>query len=71
VEYRLDRLSAITPTMRVLGGKLTRLVLVVLAVVLVLGSIGIDLTAFAVFSGAIGVGVGFACKRWCPTWSAG
>jgi small-conductance mechanosensitive channel len=63
VEHRLDRLSAITPTMRVLAGKLTRLVLVVLAVVLALGSIGIDLTAFAVFSGAIGVGVGFGLQK--------
>jgi small-conductance mechanosensitive channel len=63
VEHRLDRLSGITPTMRVLAGKLTRLVLVVLAVVLALGSIGIDLTAFAVFSGAIGVGVGFGLQK--------
>jgi small-conductance mechanosensitive channel len=63
VEQRLDRLSALAPAMRVLAGKLTRLVLVVLAVVLALGSIGIDLTAFAVFSGAIGVGVGFGLQK--------
>ena len=63
VEHRLDRLSGITPTMRVLAGKLTRLLLVVFAVVLALGSIGIDLTAFAVFSGAIGVGVGFGLQK--------
>jgi small-conductance mechanosensitive channel len=53
----------LAPAMRVLAGKLTRLVLVVLAVVLALGSIGIDLTAFAVFSGAIGVGVGFGLQK--------
>ena len=63
VEHRLDRLSMLAPAMRVLAGKLTRLVLVVLAVVLALGSIGIDLTAFAVFSGAIGVGVGFGLQK--------
>ena len=63
VEHRLDRLSGMAPAMRVLAGKLTRLVLVVLAVVLALGSIGIDLTAFAVFSGAIGVGVGFGLQK--------
>jgi small-conductance mechanosensitive channel len=62
-EQRLDRLSVLAPAMRVLAGKLTRLVLVVLAVVLALGSIGIDLTAFAVFSGAIGVGVGFGLQK--------
>ena len=37
--------------------------LLTLAVVLALGSIGIDLTAFAVFSGAIGVGVGFGLQK--------
>jgi small-conductance mechanosensitive channel len=63
VEHRLDRLSVLAPAMRVLAGKLTRLMLVVLAVVLALGSIGIDLTAFAVFSGAIGVGVGFGLQK--------
>jgi small-conductance mechanosensitive channel len=63
VEHRLDRLSVLAPAMRVLAGKVTRLSLVVLAVVLALGSIGIDLTAFAVFSGAIGVGVGFGLQK--------
>lgn len=63
IEQRLERLSVLAPAMRVLAGKLTRLVLVVLAVVLALGSIGIDLTAFAVFSGAIGVGVGFGLQK--------
>jgi small-conductance mechanosensitive channel len=62
-EHRLSRSTAITPAMRVLAAKLIRLVLLVLAVVLALGSIGIDLTAFAVFSGAIGVGVGFGLQK--------
>lgn len=63
IEHWLDRIPAITPVMRVLAGKLTRVVLLVLAVVLALGSIGIDLTAFAVFSGAVGVGVGFGLQK--------
>jgi len=62
-EQQLERISPITPTVRVLAGKLTRLLLTVVAVVLALGSIGIDLTAFAVFSGAIGVGVGFGLQK--------
>jgi small-conductance mechanosensitive channel len=37
--------------------------LLLVAVVLALGSIGIDLTAFAVFSGAVGVGVGFGLQK--------
>jgi small-conductance mechanosensitive channel len=62
-EYRVQRLHMMPPAMQVLAGKLARLVLVTLAVVLALGSIGIDLTAFAVFSGAIGVGVGFGLQK--------
>src|SRR5258708_14966833 len=49
--------------MQVLVGKLVRITLLTLAVVFALGSIGIDLTAFAVFSGAIGVGVGFGLQK--------
>ena len=62
-EHWLDRVPMITPVMRVLAGKLTRLSLVMLAVLLALGSIGIDLTAFAVFSGAVGIGVGFGLQK--------
>jgi small-conductance mechanosensitive channel len=62
-EYRLSLFTPMTPAMQVLAGKLTRIVLITLAIVLALGSIGIDLTAFAVFSGAIGVGVGFGLQK--------
>lgn len=62
-EHRLSRFTAMTPAMQVLAGKLTRIVLITLAVMFALGSIGIDLTAFAVFSGAIGVGVGFGLQK--------
>jgi small-conductance mechanosensitive channel len=55
--------SPLTPVMQVLAGKLARLGLLTLAVVLALSSIGIDLTAFAVFSGAVGVGVGFGLQK--------
>lgn len=63
VEQQLSRLDEITPAMQVLATKLTRAGLIVLAVVLSLGTVGIDLTAFAVFSGAIGVGLGFGLQK--------
>ena len=63
VDQRLRAFHAMPPAMQVLAAKLTRAGLIVLAVVLALGSIGIDLTAFAVFSGAIGVGVGFGLQK--------
>ena len=49
--------------MQVLTAKLAKVVLLTLAVVVALNAVGIDLTAFAVFSGAIGVGVGFGLQK--------
>lgn len=63
VDQRLRLFSPLTPVVQVLASKLVRMTLLTLAVVLALGSIGIDLTAFAVFSGAIGVGVGFGLQK--------
>jgi small-conductance mechanosensitive channel len=62
-EQRLRGFVPLTPAMQVLAGKLVRITLLTIAVVFALGSIGIDLTAFAVFSGAIGVGVGFGLQK--------
>jgi small-conductance mechanosensitive channel len=63
VDQRLRFFAPLTPAIEVLASKLVRMTLLTLAVVLALGSIGIDLTAFAVFSGAIGVGVGFGLQK--------
>jgi small-conductance mechanosensitive channel len=62
-DQRLRVFTPLTPAVQVLAAKLVRMTLLTLAVVLALGSIGIDLTAFAVFSGAIGVGVGFGLQK--------
>jgi small-conductance mechanosensitive channel len=63
LETRLNRLSELTPAMQVLTLKLVRFALITVAVVLALGSVGIDLTALAVFSGAIGVGIGLGLQK--------
>lgn len=51
------------PAMQVLVLKLTKIVLLTFAVAAALNSVGIDLTGFAVFSGAVGVGVGFGLQK--------
>jgi small-conductance mechanosensitive channel len=63
LDQRLRLFAPLTPAVEVLASKLVRMTLLTLAVVLALGSIGIDLTAFAVFSGAVGVGVGFGLQK--------
>jgi small-conductance mechanosensitive channel len=62
-ERRITRFSEITPRARVLLGKLLKTTLVTIAVVLSLTSIGVDLTTFALFTGALGVGVGLGLQR--------
>jgi len=63
IEQRLTNFHTMAPAMQVLTAKLAKVVLITLAVVIALNSVGIDLTAFAVFSGAIGVGIGFGLQK--------
>ena len=63
VERKLERSQSVAPTMRVLGAKLTRISLITVAILIALSAVGIDLTALAVFSGALGVGLGFGLQK--------
>ena len=62
-ERRMTRVPDITPRAQVLLGKLIKTTLVTLAVVLSLTSIGVDFSTFALFTGALGVGVGLGLQR--------
>lgn len=55
--------KTLTPAVKVLLNKLINVTFLTAAVVIGLGSLGIDLTAFALFSGAVGVGVGFGLQK--------
>ena len=63
VERRMARSQGSSATTRVLVSKLTRIALVTLAILVALSAVGIDLTALAVFSGALGVGLGFGLQK--------
>jgi small-conductance mechanosensitive channel len=63
LQRRVDNVPNLTPSVRVLVGQLARFLLIVIAIVVALNTIGIDLTAFAVFSGALGVGIGFGLQK--------
>jgi len=63
LEARLQRSSEIAPSARALLGLTLRIGLVSLSVVIGLNSVGIDLTALAVLSGAVGIGIGFGLQK--------
>jgi small-conductance mechanosensitive channel len=63
LERRIDRAEGLTPSVRVLFSKLLKIVLVAIAIVVALQSVGIDLSAFTVFTGALGVGIGFGLQK--------
>jgi small-conductance mechanosensitive channel len=62
LDNRVQRSEELTPSLRVLIGKLLKIMLIAVAAVVALSSLGIDLTAFTVFSGAVGVGIGFGLR---------
>src|SRR5207248_1779755 len=55
--------GGLSPSIQALAGNLLKIVLVTLALLIGLNTVGIDLTAFAVFSGAVGVGLGFGLQK--------
>lgn len=60
---QLDKLEDLSPSLRVLLGKVVKITLIITAALAGIASLGIDLTIFAVFSGAIGVGLGFGLQK--------
>lgn len=63
VDVRISKLSDLTPSVRALTSKLVRILFISLAVVIVLAAGGVDLSALAIFSGAVGVGIGFGLQK--------
>ena len=63
-DQRIQRAQSLTPSFSCCSlGKTVKISLYILAFVIALGSTGIDLTGFALFTGALGVGIGFALQR--------
>jgi small-conductance mechanosensitive channel len=63
IGIRIQHLAGVSPSVQSLARNLTKIALVFLALLIGLNAVGIDLTAFTVFSGAVGVGLGFGLQK--------
>jgi small-conductance mechanosensitive channel len=63
LDRRVQNIDELTPSLRVLLGKIIRISLIVIVAMIVISGLGIDLTAFTVLSGAVGVGIGFGLQK--------
>ena len=61
-ESQLRKSEVLNPSLEVLIGKVLRVFFYVVAFAVGLGAIGLDLTTLAVFSGAVGLGIGFGLQ---------
>ena len=63
VEARLMRMDGVDSSLRIVGVRVAKTLLTVAALVTGLTLVGIDMTAFSVFTGALGVGLGLGMQR--------
>ncbi len=63
ISSALAKNEDISPSVKVLLSKVLRFFLLCLAVIFSLSAVGIDFTALAVFSGAVGIGIGLGLQK--------
>ena len=62
-EKRISNIASLTPSLQVLLIKLVKITLITMTLLITVSAVGIDLTAFAVLGGAVGVGVGLGLQK--------
>jgi len=63
LERRIRENSALSPSIQVLFIKLSKITLITAAILVGLRIVGLDLTGFTIFTGAVGVGIGFGLQK--------
>ena len=71
IDERLMGLQGLHSSMRVVLARMSRALLILVAVLLSLQTVGLDLTVLSVFGGALGVGVGLGMQRIASNYVSG
>ncbi len=71
IEAKLMRLQSLDANLRIVGVRVAKAVLTVVAILTSLGLVGIDMTALSVFTGALGVGLGMGLQRIASNYVSG
>lgn len=71
IEARLMRVESLDGNLRIVGVRVAKAVLTLVAIIASLSLVGIDMTALSVFTGALGVGLGFGLQKIASNYVAG
>jgi small-conductance mechanosensitive channel len=71
LENKLMRAEQVNVNLRVVLGKIIRIVLLFVATLVALSAVGLDITLLSVFGGALGVGLGFGLQRIASNYVSG
>ncbi len=71
LENKLMRAEHVNINLRVVLGKIIRIILLFIATLIGLSAVGLDITLLSVFGGALGVGLGFGLQRIASNYVSG
>lgn len=63
IETQIQRIPRMSSSLKVLTAKMMRITFITIAIIVAMSSVGIDLSAITVLSGAVGLGVGFGLQK--------
>lgn len=71
IQQQIDQVEELTPTFKALLGKILNILLPIVALLIAFQIVGFNVTTLAVFSGAVGLGIGLGLQRVVANFIAG